>query len=203
MSARLETLSGDRLAAALPAVARLRIAVFRDWPYLYEGTLAYEERYLAEFAAAADAVIVAAWSGDDLVGAATAAPLLQHSPEFAPLFRSREIDPNRVFYFGESVLLPAWRGRGIGHGFFDHREAAARRARTASGSGYSHAAFCSVVRQDGDPRRPAGYSPLDPFWRKRGFAPAPDMIGSYRWTETGDARETDHPMQFWLKPLAP
>lgn len=201
MLARLETLSGQQLTAALPAVARLRIAVFREWPYLYEGSLAYEEKYLAEFAKAPDAVIVAAWDKDQIVGAATAAPLAQHTTQFLQLFDARGYDPQRVFYFGESVLLPAWRSKGLGHGFFDHREAAARRASNERGEGYKHAAFCSVVRAVNDSHRPVGYTPLDAFWRKRGFEMVPGMIGSYSWREIGSDAETDHAMQFWLKAL--
>ena len=53
MTVRVATLAGRELAQGLPALARLRIAVFRDWPYLYDGTLTYEEKYLARFAAAA------------------------------------------------------------------------------------------------------------------------------------------------------
>ena len=48
----IETLSGPGLAATLGDVARLRIEVFRAWPYLYDGTVDTEQRYLAEFAAA-------------------------------------------------------------------------------------------------------------------------------------------------------
>lgn len=203
MVAALKILRGEGLTAALPDLARLRITVFREWPYLYDGTRAYEETYLAELAQARDAVVVAAVDAGRIVGAATAAPLLQHTPEFAPLFAHQDIDPVRVFYFGESVLLEPWRGAGLGHGFFDHRDAAARGARAPDGAGYTHAAFCAVVRTDDDPRRPAAYSPLDAFWRRRGFEPRPGMQGSYRWREVGAASETDHAMQFWLKALAP
>ena len=35
-------LTGDAVAGALDDLARLRIAVFRDWPYLYDGDVAYE-----------------------------------------------------------------------------------------------------------------------------------------------------------------
>ena len=47
---RFETLRGDALREWLPRLAGLRIAVFRAWPYLYEGEAAYEERYLAAYA---------------------------------------------------------------------------------------------------------------------------------------------------------
>ena len=46
MSIEVLALTGDALEAALDDVARLRIAVFRAWPYLYDGHLDYERRYL-------------------------------------------------------------------------------------------------------------------------------------------------------------
>ncbi len=195
---RIERLTGHHLTSALPAVARLRIDVFREWPYLYDGSLDYEQAYLADFARAADAIIVAAIAGDEIVGAATAAPLHGHSAEFVPLFTTYGLDPDRVFYLGESVLLPAYRGRGIGHAFFDHREVHGRNIRSASGP-FSLASFCAVVRAEDDPRKPAGYRPLDGFWRKRGYAPVDGLIGSYRWKEIGEPAETDKPMQFWMR----
>jgi GNAT superfamily N-acetyltransferase len=198
---RIERLIGPALPGVLDEVARLRIAVFREWPYLYDGTLAYEQDYLAHFAGAEDAVIVAAYDGDAVVGAATAAPLAGHTEEFVPLFAARGLNPVEVFYFGESVLLPAYRGRGLGHAFFDHREAHARAVHSASGGPYTRASFCAVVRAADDHRRPADYRPLDPFWTKRGYAQVPGLVGSYRWREIDASEETQNAMQFWMKAL--
>ena len=199
---RIQTLTGPALAACLPDVARLRIEVFRAWPYLYDGTLAYEQNYLADFATAENAIIVAAFHGDRVVGAATGAPLGGHTAEFVPLLESQGYDPEHIFYCGESVLLPQYRGTGIGRAFFDHREAHARRCAGPSGS-FSHIAFCSVVRIPEDPRRPPDYIPLDAFWRKRGYVPVPGLIGTYRWREIGSNQEREKPMQFWMRALTP
>lgn len=196
----VEPLTGPDLAAALPELARLRITVFREWPYLYDGNAAYEEEYLAGLSKAKDAVIVAARDGDAMVGMATASPLAAHTEAFVPLFRAHRFDPAAIFYCGESVLLPAYRGRGIGHLFFDLREAHANRLNTA-GAGFTHSAFCGVVRADDDPRRPARYVPLDGFWRKRDYAPVDGLVGSYDWREIGQADETRKLMQFWIKAL--
>ena len=68
-------LTGAALDAALDDVARLRIAVFRAWPYLYDGDLDYERRYLKAYRQSAHAVLVGAFDGADLVGAATGTPL--------------------------------------------------------------------------------------------------------------------------------
>jgi GNAT superfamily N-acetyltransferase len=196
----VEPLTGAALVEALPALARLRIEVFRAWPYLYEGTLDYEQGYLQRFATAKDTVIVAARDGAEIVGVATASPLKEHTAKFAPQFAALGFDPDRVFYCGESVLLPAYRGQGIGHAFFEHREAQAR-ACTGRGGRYTHSAFCGVVRPDEHPARPADYVPLDAFWRKRGYAPVVGLVGQYSWKDVGDSAQTEHPMQFWAKAL--
>ena len=67
MAVTVETLPTARIHAAIDALAALRIAVFREWPYLYDGDLDYERGYLAEFAAAPDAVLVIAREGDTFV----------------------------------------------------------------------------------------------------------------------------------------
>jgi len=60
MALEVKSLIGNEINSVLPDLARLRITVFRDWPYLYDGTLDYEEKYLAKLAAAKDAVCVIA-----------------------------------------------------------------------------------------------------------------------------------------------
>lgn len=196
MPLEVAPLTGTALQDALPALAALRISVFREWPYLYDGTLEYERGYLAKFAAAEGTVIVTARDGERIVGAATASPMAGHADAFAEPFRARGLDLSQIFYFGESVLLPAYRGRGIGHAFFDHREAHAR-----SQSGFTHAAFCSVVRPGGHPSKTPDYRPLDDFWTKRGYTRMDGIVGQFRWKDVDQPGETVKPMQFWMRVL--
>ena len=193
---QVKVISGRDIAPWLEAVARLRIAVFREWPYLYDGDVAYEERYLAPYATTADALVAIAWAGDELVGAATALPLTAHSDEVVPPLAAAGYDPATVYYFGESVLRRDFRGRGLGHRFFDEREAFAR------ARGYRTAAFCAVDRPADHPRRPADYVPLDRFWGKRGFVRRPDIVGQFAWKDLDAEAETAKPMVFWTKALA-
>ena len=196
MTPRIAPLTGPDMARALPALARLRIAVFRDWPYLYDGTLAYEETYLAKLAASRGGIIVAAHDGDAIVGCATGAPMAEAEEEFSAPFKAYGLDIDRIFYCGESVLLPAYRGLGLGHAFFDEREAQARRL-----GGFTHVAFCAVVRPNDHPLRPAGYVPLDAFWTRRGYARIDGLVGSFAWKDIDQPRETEKPMQAWMRAL--
>jgi GNAT superfamily N-acetyltransferase len=196
MSCRVDSLTGVSMREAIPALARLRVAVFREWPYLYDGTLGYESAYLKRFAASEDAVVIAACDGDEIVGAATGAPLGDHAEDFARAFAGDAFDIDSIFYCGESVLLPAYRGQGLGHAFFDGREAHARKL-----GGFTHSTFCRVVRPDDHPLKPADYVPLDGFWKKRGYAPVDGLVANYDWKDIDQPAETPHAMQFWMKPL--
>lgn len=195
MSVALVTLTGPALEAALDDVAALRIAVFRDWPYLYDGNLDYERRYLASYRDSPGAIVVGAYDGGRLIGAATGTPMEDHAAEFSAPFAGTGLALGSIFYCAESVLLPAWRGQGLGHAFFDAREAHARAL------GRSHAAFCAVIRPADHPARPAGYRPLDAFWRKRGYSPLPGVTAEFGWKDIGMDEETPKPLQFWLRAL--
>lgn len=181
--------------AAFDALARLRIEVFRDFPYLYEGDFAYERRYLATYMQSPGAVIIGAFDGDELVGAATAAPLADHFEEFAAPFAARGFDPAGFFYFGESVLLNPYRGRGVGVRFFEERERAAREA------GFSACVFSAVVRPADHAARPAGYQPLDAFWTNRGYARIEGLTTGFSWRDVGEAQESIKPMEYWARTL--
>ncbi|WP_207101522.1 GNAT family N-acetyltransferase [Paracoccus shandongensis] len=194
MSVTTRVLTGEALAAALEDVARLRIRVFRDFPYLYDGDADYERDYLRAYQSPG-AVVVAAMDGSRVVGAATGAPMADHAADFAAAFADRPEPLDQIFYCAESVLLRDYRGQGIGHAFFDAREAHARAL------GLTFSAFCSVIRPPDHPARPADYRPLDDFWRKRGYAPLPGVIAHFSWKDLGDSAETEKPLQFWMRPL--
>jgi GNAT superfamily N-acetyltransferase len=195
---RFQRLTGRDLQDHLDGLARLRIEVFRDFPYLYSGSADYEQNYLATYAATSDSVIIGAFDGDRLIGAATGLPLAHEMDSVKDPFARRGIDPESVFYFGESVLLRPYRGRGIGVAFFRHREDFVH-----SLGRFDTVAFCAVVRSPDHPRRPADYAPLDGFWRRRGYEPMEDLVGVICWQDLGDDVETAKPMQFWIKRLRP
>ena len=193
----IESLNAEAILPHLDALSRLRIAVFREWPYLYDGDDASEREYLVEFAAAADALLVEARDGDTIVGASTAMPLAQAHPEFQRPFLERGDDIGRIFYFGESVLLPPYRGRGIGHRFFDEREAHAARL-----GGYATLTFCAVIRPDDHPLRPADARSHDAFWTKRGYVKQPDLVCTFPWKDVGMEEETEKPLVFWTRDVS-
>lgn len=191
---RIERWTGKALEQYIPDLARLRIEVFRDFPYLYDGDFEYEKKYLQTYIDCPDSVIVLAFDGDKIIGASTAIPLKYETDEVKKPFIENGYDPDEVFYCGESVLDKNYRGLGIGVKFFEQREAHAKEL-----GGFKHICFCCVERPADHPRRPADYVPLDKFWNKRGYFKHPELKTTYSWKDLDDEFETPKLMTFWLK----
>ncbi len=195
MSLRVEVVSGPDMAPFILELARLRIEVFREWPYLYEGSLEYEQNYLSKFLDMPRSTLVLARDGTQVIGASTAMPLQKAEAEFQEPFIQIGANPSQWYYFGESVLEQAYRGQGLGVEFFRQREA------RATELGYKFATFCAVERPSNHPQKPADYMPLDAFWNRRGFVKRPDLLAFFPWQDSGQDSETSKPMVFWVKTL--
>lgn len=187
---------GPELASHLDALAALRIRVFREFPYLYDGSLEYEQDYLRSYENSRRAVVVLALDGARVVGASTGMPLVDEEAAFQAPFLAAGHDPAGIFYCAESVLLPEYRGQGLGLRFFEEREAHARQL-----GGFHSLAFCAVCRPLDHPLRPPGYQPLDSFWQKRGFTCHPELRAHYSWKDIDQEEQTSKPLEFWLKSL--
>ncbi len=191
---RIERCSGKALSQYIPELARLRIEVFRDFPYLYDGNYEYEEKYLQTYIDTPASVIVLAIDGEKVVGASTALPMKYETDELKRPFLENNYNLEEVFYCSESVLNKNYRGLGLGVQFFEQREEHAKEL-----GGFKIITFCCVERPLKHPRRPHNYVPLDSFWNKRGYFKHPELKTTYLWKDLDDTEETPKPMTFWLK----
>jgi GNAT superfamily N-acetyltransferase len=192
------TSRGEAIEPWLDRLAALRITVFREFPYLYDGDLDYERAYLATYMECPNSLCVLAVDGEQVVGASTGLPMRDADEDFQRPFLEAGADTaslDELFYFGESVLLASYRGHGIGHRFFDEREAFAKSL------GAKTTTFCAVERPADHPMKPEGYRPLHDFWRKRGYTRRPELATTYAWLDLGEKEETNKPMVFWTHEL--
>lgn len=196
MSLTIRTFSGPAATPYFDDLARLRIEIFRAFPYLYEGSMPYERRYLSTYARSPGSLFVLAFDGSKVVGASTGMPMMGETSEVKAPFIVSGFNTDTIFYFGESVLMSQYRGNGVGVRFFEEREKYA-----ASLEGIHYCTFCAVERPADHPRRPADYVPLDDFWRKRGYAPRPDLRTRFSWQDLDESAESDKPMSFWIKEI--
>jgi GNAT superfamily N-acetyltransferase len=193
---KIQRFRGKEILTCLHELAKLRIEVFREYPYLYDGDLSYEEKYLQTYIKSDESVLVVVIDDNKVVGASTALPMRFELPEIQRPFVDNHYDINSIFYFGESVLLPTYRKQGIGKRFFEEREKAARE----SGQ-YKLATFCAVMRPTSHPSQPPDYQSLHTFWQQQGFKQHLELQTSFSWKEIGESTESRKPMVFWLKSL--
>lgn len=189
----LKNFHGAALEPHLDALGRLRIAVFREFPYLYDGSLEYERDYLRTYLQTEHSLVVLVFDGKEVVGATTCLPMADEGAEFQAPFLNAGYDVAEIFYFGESILLPSYRGRGVGAEFFRRREA------HAVAQGARITTFCAVDRQPDHPLRPANHEPLDAMWTRRGYVRQPGLQATFSWKEIGEEAESPKTLTFWLK----
>ena len=187
---------GAALEPHLDALGALRITVFREYPYLYDGSLKYEREYLGTYVRSAGSLVVLVFHQGAVVGATTCLPLADEGTEFQEAFVKAGRDVREVCYFGESILLPPYRGRGLGQEFFRRREAHAR-----SLPGVRRAAFCAVDRPADHPLRPAAYRSPETLWARQGYVRHPELQARFVWKETGEECESPKTLTFWIKEL--
>ena len=189
-------LKGAQIESVFDELAALRITVFRDYPYLYDGNVGYEKEYLRIYSGSVRSFVAALYHHGKMVGATTCLPLIEETDELKKPFLGSGIDPANIYYFGESIILKAHRGRGFGHLFFDEREAHAKSFGT-----YTHTCFCSVDRGISHPLRPADYRGNDAFWLKRGYQKIPALHTIMQWPDIGEPSSSAKPMVFWTREI--
>jgi GNAT superfamily N-acetyltransferase len=192
MKIEVRSFTGREVSVRLPEAARLRLSVFREFPYLYRGTEEAELRYLADLAASPRAVLVVAEVQGKVVGVSTGLPLVDADPAFQAPFGERDT----WFYFAESVVEATWRGRGIGRRFMEAREEHAR------GLGFGRACFCAVERPADHPLKPPAYRGNEGFWKRCGYERQPAMRARYAWRQVdGGEAEIENELVFWTRDL--
>lgn len=189
----LREFHGSELEPHIAALGDLRIRVFREFPYLYDGDPEYERDYLATYCRAEGGFACLVFDGERAVGATTCTPLAEAEEAFRRPFVEQGRDPGEICYFGESILLPEYRGQGVGREFFRRREVHARRL------GLPVTTFCAVDRPADHPARPQGYRPLDAFWHGLGYVRHPELRAAFPWREVGGAGEVMNTLTFWVK----
>lgn len=193
-SAKIKLLRGREIIPYIHKIAQLRIAIFREYPYLYEGDMSYEERYLLMYSRTEGAILVIAEDNDEVVGAITGLPLTESMKEIKSLFIEKNIPAGGIFYLGEIIFLPEYRSKNIGYMMYQQFEKAVKEMEF-----YEKIALCEVVRTENNLTKPLDYKSLNSFWHRQGYVKNPDLVVDFSWKEIGAVEETKHPMVFWIK----
>ena len=196
MSVSIKAFSGKQAAAHIEEIAALRIEVFREFPYLYDGSFEYEKEYLARYFNAPDAKIFLVFDEKNAVGVTTCIPLWQEIPEIQKPFMEMGLNLQEYFYLGESILKKEYRGQGIGKKFFQFREEEAKKH-----SQVKYTTFSALTRKEDHLLKPDDYKSLNGFWRKSGYVLESDLYTFLCWKDVDQLKETRKKLEFWIKKL--
>lgn len=190
-----QLLTGTAIADVLDDLATLRLEIFQEYPYLYEGRREDELHYLATYAKTPDAVAILAYDGSTVIGAATGMPLIHEDAQICDAFAGTTLPLDEIYYVGELLFRPAFRNGGLG------RKLLARLERHIRSLGSYRTLTCATVeRPDDHPLRPPDYLPITRFLARTGFIRLSGVTTPFMWLET-DGVKRNHPMQFWIKEL--
>jgi GNAT superfamily N-acetyltransferase len=191
----IESVTGGVIRDILPDLVNLRLTIFREYPYLYAGEEADELRYLAHYGTTDDGMVLLARHEGKTIGAITGIPLSAEDDALVRPFRERGDGAGGCYYVGEALLLPGWRGEGVGSRLLDAL------IHTVSGWGrYRRLACATIHRNPHDPRQPAGHIPIDGFCFRHGFVRHPELAALIPWREI-DGRVLSHELVFWMRTL--
>jgi GNAT superfamily N-acetyltransferase len=188
-----EIYRGKEIDKIMDPLAQLRIGVFREYPYLYDGDLAEEQEYLSRYLDIKDSFVLMVFDKGQAIGATTASPLIEEYEDFRIAYEKGSINSKEVFYFGESMLIPAYRGLGLYKIFMRERQNAAKQR------GAKMCSFLSVKRPEDHPLKPANYQDLKPIWSRYGFVEHPEIEPWYIWKDIDQPDKTKKTFSVWIK----
>lgn len=193
---KIRSFTGSGIKTYIPSIAKLRAEIFKEYPFLHISGVDLEMQYLKKFTQCKEAIAAVIFDASKIVGATVGLPFEDKDLEMQQLFIDHGLNPADYFYFGESVLLQAYRGRGLGHHFFDIREGHVKRLKR-----FKSICFRTVVREKNHPQKPKNYIPLETFWEKRGYTQRPELNYSFSWKDLGESEESPKLIVFWTKEL--
>ena len=190
----VRSFTGSGIKSHLHSIAKLRTSALQDYPYSEAPNLQREMEHIRHISTCKEAIIVLIFDGHTLVGSALGYPLVWAAAELLKPFRDQGRKVESYFFFGESMLLKLYRGRGIGHHFFDAREAHVTHFAT-----FQHICFCVPYKTE--EKAPADFIPLNEFYRRRGYIHHPELAFHQIKHKVGQQTPVEVVDTFWIKEI--
>jgi GNAT superfamily N-acetyltransferase len=189
--ANMEIIRGQEIENYIDHLGRFRIEIFREYPYLYDGSIEYERVYLSRYSLNPESLLLILQDDRGIIGACTGMPLTGEDFEFQNAFVGENKD--EIYYIGEVMLRADSRGQGLGSSLLSTALSLIDFSR------FKKVSLCTVDRGLNHSRRPRNFCPPDYLWEKYGFVKSDNLLTYLAWKDIGDEIETHKPLNIWFK----
>lgn len=202
MTITVEIHVGKDAAEYIDYVSQLRIDIFKEYPYLYEGELEYEKQYMHGYTTDKKSMIAVAKVNGELAGVSTGIPLISDSEIVADaknVFAKQNVEVGDYYYYGEVIVLPKFRGHGITTKLYSEQN------QLIQEWGFKHVCILTVVREENHSLKPKDYKSPDGMWKHLGFF-RNDLTIDYHWPTIHpdkSVKDVNNTLEFWTKNLSP
>ena len=182
---------GKEIVPYIDELARLRIEVFREFPYLYDGNFDYEKKYLAKFGEIDESIVILVLENQEVIGALTGLPIKNESKEITQNLTKKQLE--KGFYLSEILLYKDFRQQGIGQALMNQLE-------TSVNKPFTLFLLATVIREENHPLKPKDYASLEHFWIKNNYV-STNQTFSFSWKDIHNESETTKSLVLWQKEI--
>lgn len=196
----LKVVRGKKIIDYMAEINQLRLNHFKEFPYLYQGKLEDEQKYVETYSSDPNAMLITLQDGDTVVGINTGIPLTSPSnylKDVKTVFADAGLTADKYFYFGEIILEKAYQGKGLSRQLFERGE------QFAKDCGFSAICFLAVERSDEHPLKPENYINTSVIFNRMGYTKT-KLHTSFNWSTIqadNTALEEDNTLFYWIKDL--
>jgi len=182
-----QLVQGSDMEQYVNDMIRLRLTVFRESPYFYDGTEGEERAYLEQHLHSEKGLFLIAKTGDHVIGMLSGTPMKDRD-DYAYPYVKNAIPTDSIFCLGELVVEQSDHREQIGLNLYQLFEEHVR-----SLGSYDTISECVVLH----PIAGEGKSIL----MQVGGSKCPNLVYHCFWKEIDQEVSTDHVMEYWSKQL--
>lgn len=191
----VDTFTAQAIAQHTDSIVQLSNEIFKGHPYLYDGNDADYTKHLKSYATSKNAVVSIAFDGTKVIGVATGIPLSEAWGKYQEPFKNKGEDISKIYYLGELLLLPEYRGQGIGQQMVKEVE------KYAKEKGFATITAQAIDEKSLKTPAPSDYYSMTNPLQKLGFKERPEINSVGHWTNVNETKESPHQMVYWTKSL--
>lgn len=190
-----QIVTGQQFQQHINTIAALRILIFKEYPYLYDGDIQTEMDYLKSYSKSKNSVLIIVKDKQKVIGAVIGIPLAEADEIILPPFAQNQ-SIHSIFYLGEILLLKEYRGKGIGYQMYRMFEDLVRQKKQ-----YHKIAIAEVIRDQHDPRKPKNYISVHKLLERLGYVKHPEMVILASYKEVDSTGKIPHSLVYSFKDL--